>query len=303
MGIDFRNPFKPIGDAIHKGIDAGKKVVEAGVDAGKKVVDTTKDVFEGAVDKGKGVVDFVKGPSDDKPFDGHMVDVNGKTYPPGTPLSEIEPKGAGPVVIEVNGIGNHVGQQKNGMNDVARATGAKVVGIHNATEGLVKDVWQSALDKLNKGSNPAADSLANTVYGELQAGRPVHLMAHSQGGLVTARALEQVKQRLMVEDGLTKDQAEQKLSNIKVETFGGASWSYTDGPQYVHYVNMADPVPAALGAGPGINTGKGAVVHRFWDNHERFGDNHSLDKTYLAHRVPFEQARRNDFSNPGQHGL
>ena len=44
-------------------------------------------------------------------------------------------------------------------------------------------------DKLDKGTNPAVDTLADTLYTELKAGHDVQLMGYSQGGLITARAL------------------------------------------------------------------------------------------------------------------
>ena len=65
--------------------------------------------------------------------------------------------------------------------------------------------------------------MADTVYSELKAGRGVHLMAHSQGALVTSRALNDVAQRLRIEDGMSQSQVEKLMSKAKVETFGGAA--------------------------------------------------------------------------------
>lgn len=84
------------------------------------------------------------------------------------------------------------------------------------------------------------------------------------------------------------------MGNIRVETFGGAAPSYPNGPQYVHYVNRGDPVGMLVGLGPlGTGRGRGAQVHYFNDG---LGiPAHGFDR-YMNHRVPFEQARRGDFT-------
>lgn len=306
MGIDIKGALRSVGSVVSKGIEAGKTVTQA---VGKEV-SQVKDAFEGVVDKAQGVVNALTGKSADAKYDGALVDSTGKTYPPGTPLSQIEPKGSSkPTIIEVNGVGCAVANQTRDINAVEQLTGARVVGLHNATEGTVRDLTQALLDKLDLGKNLAADSLADTVYSELKGGQPVHIMAHSQGALVTSRGLEQVKQRLMMEDGMSKAEAEKLLDNVHVETFGGASSNFPDGPQYVHYVNRADIVPwIGVGGVPAesalMKPGRGAQIHYFTQHHpERIGDNHSLDKTYFLHRVPFAEARRGDFSHPGTQSI
>ena len=190
------------------------------------------------------------------------------------------------------------------MQNMADATGAKVIGLHNATEGMVNDLAQCVQDKLDKGNNPAVDSLADTVYNELKQGHDVHLMAHSQGALVTSRALNHVEQRMRIEDGMSQPDIEKAMSKLKVETFGGAAAHFPDGPQYVHYVNNKDIVPTWFGQGNGKGAddwlrdgGKGAVVRRFEDGAGITGS-HSIDNMYLKHRVPFDQARTQGNINP-----
>jgi hypothetical protein len=186
--------------------------------------------------------------------------------------------------------------QSREMQWIADRADAKVIGIHNATEGGGADFIQCAADKLDKGRNPAVDTLADTIYAELKAGRDVHLMGYSQGALITARALKDVANRLRIEDGLSQAQVEQVMSRLKVETFGGAAAVYPNGPQYVHYVNDKDFVPNAFGLGlPEIpvltHPGRGAVVHHFSE-----GENpHGLGATYLNHRVDFDDARAGRF--------
>ena len=243
-------------------------------------------------------------PPSDKQFDGHFVGANGQTFGPGTRLSEIPavtPAGGArnnETLIYVNGICTNVAGQTNSLQAIADTTGSRVIGVHNATEGFGSDVLQSLGDKLDIGRNPAVDTLADTVYNELRAGRDVHLMAHSQGALVTSRALQDVKNRLMLEDGMSRREAEALMNNIQVETFGGASRRYTDGPQYVHYVNRNDGVPQALGLrswlNPFAHAGRDAVTHYFRDGKPLVS--HGFEEFYLPERVPFEAARQGNFN-------
>jgi hypothetical protein len=278
------------------------------------VRNTPAELFEGAVNLVEGYASragiltppvfallevLAGGP--DRQFDGRFVGANGRTYSPSTPLSEVpavlprDGRATGETLIYVNGISTTKDGQFRSLQQIADRTGARVVGIHNATQGGFVDVIQSIGDTLDIGRNPAVDTLADTVYEEITSGRTIHLMAHSQGALITSRALTDVYQRLRIEDGLSRREAERLLSRVQVETFGGAAGSYPDGPRYVHYVNRRDPVAALFGLGPFANPlvrpGRGAVVRRFTE-----GDNaHGFEQTYLPRRVPFEQARRGDF--------
>ena len=70
----------------------------------------------------------------------------------------------------------------------------------------------------------------DTVYSELKAGPSAHLTAHSQGGLITSRALSDVARRLRVEGKLSRVDTEALMSNIKCETFAAAAGLFPDGP-------------------------------------------------------------------------
>jgi len=240
----------------------------------------------------------------DKQFDGHFVGANGQTFAPDTPFGEIPavtPYGGvrnNETLIYVNGIQTNVGGQANSLQAIADNTGSRVIGVHNATGSFVGDIVQSLGDKLDIGNNPAVDTLADTVYNELRAGRDVHLMAHSQGAIITSRALQDVKNRLMLEDGMSRSQAEALMNNIKVETFGGASRRFTDGPQYVHYVNRNDGVPQEFGLrswlNPFADPGRDAQTHYFREGKPFVS--HGFEEFYLPERVPFEQARQGNFN-------
>ncbi|HEX2271129.1 MAG TPA: hypothetical protein VHH35_16410 [Pyrinomonadaceae bacterium] len=244
----------------------------------------------------------------DTVHDGAFVGANGRTFAPNTPLNQIPavlPRNGqttNETLIYINGINTTKDAQAASLQAIADRTGARVIGIHNSTEGMVTDLRQCITDKLDLGRNPPVDTLADTVYNEIQAGRSVHLMAHSQGALITSRALKDVYQRLRIEDGLSRAEAERRLGQVKVETFGGAAGHYQDGPQYVHYINRDDPVPSLFGLGwdidrfnPTLDAGRGAQVHWFTDIHLNPIASHSFEGVYLERRVPFDQARRGDF--------
>ncbi|HEX9959395.1 MAG TPA: hypothetical protein VGB00_00515 [Pyrinomonadaceae bacterium] len=243
-------------------------------------------------------------PPPDTEFDGHFVGANGQTFSPETALSDVPavtPRGGvtnNETLIYVNGIKTNVQRQANSLQAIADRSGSRVIGIHNATQNSAADILQSLGDKLDIGNNPAVDTLADTVYNELRAGRDVHLLAHSQGAIITSRALQDVKNRLVAEDGMSRRDAENLMSNIKVETFGGASRRFPDGPRYVHYVNRNDGVPQAFGLrswlNPFAHAGRDAVTHYFREGRPLVS--HGFEEFYLPERVPFEQARRRDFN-------
>jgi hypothetical protein len=251
-----------------------------------------------------------KGGSDTQ-HDGYLVGPDGRTHRPGTPLDQVSP-GNGPVIIQVNGINTDLAGQRGEMARLQQQNpNARVIGIHNATEGFGRDILQSIRDLNGAGGNAATNSLRQTILGELRAGRPVHLVGYSQGAIITSRALSGVRDQLIqdhsravrtanprmserqVQAEATR-RAEAQMGNIRVETFGGAAPSYPNGPQYVHYVNRGDPVAMLVGLGPlGTGRGRGAQVHYFNDG---LGiPAHGFDR-YMNHRVPFDQARRGDFT-------
>jgi hypothetical protein len=257
-----------------------------------------------------GANDILAG-SDRRPdtiYDGVYVGANGRTFPPETPLNQIpavrprDGREPNETLIYINGINTTKEGQSASLQAIADRTGAQVIGIHNATEGMITDLGQCITDKLDRGRNPAVDTLAETIYSEIKAGHNVHLVAHSQGGLITSRALKHVYQRLRIEDGLSQAATERTLGRVKVETFGAAAGHYPDGPQYVHYINRDDPVPSLFGLGwdldrlnPTLHAGRGAQVHWFTDWHLNPIASHSFEDVYLPRRVPFDQARRGNF--------
>ncbi|MCP3136992.1 hypothetical protein [Pyxidicoccus xibeiensis] len=298
------------GNVVEGVKDAAGAVKNTAVAGGRKVgqfVDGFEDKVSSGAQAVAGALGF--GHKPDRVHDGKFLGAGGQTFSPDTPLSDVpavtprDNPNANHTILYVNGILTTKDAQANSLQSIADATGARVVGIHNATEGFAADLAECVKDKLDKGTNPAVDTLADTLYNELKAGRSVHLMAHSQGGLISSRALNDVYNRLRIEDGMSKEQAQQAMSQLNVETFGAAATRYPDGPNYVHYVNRGDPVPSLFGLGPVADKwnpiadgGEGSKVHHFNEFHLNPFDGHSFESVYLNRRVPFEQAREGDFN-------
>ncbi|HVE86541.1 MAG TPA: hypothetical protein VND93_26975 [Myxococcales bacterium] len=229
-----------------------------------------------------------------KSYDGMFLGAGGQIYnPASTSVADVpaikpqngEPKG---LTIYVNGVGAQPSNAIGEMQKYANTTGNQVVGVYNATEGSLKDIIQAAGDKFHIGHNPAADQLANLVHDTLRSGQPIHIAGFSQGGAIVERALSDVKNRLMLEDGMSKGDAERLMGNITAETFGGAGSNFVDGPKYTHYVNRADIVPQLFGVGmPLSHPGRGADVRTFnsWNPFSA----HSWDK-YMAQWRPPNQS-------------
>lgn len=321
MGLDIGNALSGIKDNIAATFDRIDDIPAKLADEAKQGLDAAGDFFRDAAENIGDVFasrtslatalnplslrlpDILPEPNPDKQFDGHLVGAGGQTFPPDTALADIPAvtPARGPrnneTLIYVNGIQTDVAGQSASLQAIADQTGSRVIGVHNATGTFIGDVLQSLGDKLDIGRNPAVDTLADTVYNELRAGREVHLMAHSQGAIITSRALTDVKNRLMLEDGLSREQAENLLNNVRVETFGGAARRYPDGPQYVHYVNRNDGVPQSFGLrswlNPFAHAGRDAVTHYFREG--RPVVSHGFEEFYLPERVPFERARQGDF--------
>lgn len=264
-------------------------------------------------------------------FDGAVIGAGGQVYPPGTDASTIpgvRPDDGTPFTGEriyyVNGIQNSASFQSQSIQNIANTTGAEVVGIHNSTEGIGADLMQCMLDKLPTfhQTNAATRALAVQIVKDLQAGRPVHLMAHSQGGLVTSGALTLAKEYLETVAPGNKADADKLLKTIKVESFGSAAASWPYGPQYVHYINENDSVPMITGLGrqdPAIRQenmgGDRAQIHMIRDDPRTPNPllwspetqlttleipAHDFNDGYLHHRQEWDvgHANSNDLSGP-----
>jgi hypothetical protein len=261
---------------------------------------------------------FSTTPPANLPHDGAVIGAGGATFEAPASLSAVpavkpegaEPEGKG---IYVNGVLNDVAYQSQSMQAIANQTHYEMVGVHNSVQ--VGGLWKAFRDRVNPLRIPAARTLMRLVKNELEAGREVHLFAHSHGAVVICNAMSRLK-KVLHRSGKSEAEISELLQQVKIETYGAASGRFPDGPQYVHYVNERDPVGRRLGLGtqswhdfweamkphtPALaerwlaRPGEGAVVHRFSERPAGTAGDYlptHVVKTYLSHRKPFSEARR-----------
>ncbi|WP_164013439.1 PE-PPE domain-containing protein [Pyxidicoccus trucidator] len=228
------------------------------VQAGTVVLDEATKVARGALK--------VDANADPKTYDGMYLGSDGYAYPPDKfSISEVPPfqpeqplASPTPTTYHVNGICTPPGSATGDAQKMANETGTNVVPIYNATEGLPADIAQTGMDRLGLGDNKAAQTLADAIYNDLQAGKKVNVTGYSQGGAIVASALREVDNRIkddmggfwgnlpILGDG-NRQKREELLGNINASMFAGAGKTFPDGPNYTFYVNKQDPVPTWLG--------------------------------------------------------
>ena len=190
-------------------------------------------------------------------------------------------------IVYVNGILNDLDTQHKSLHDIAEATGAEVIGVHNGTGGTVADIAQCAADKLDLLDNRAVDTLARVIEDAVRHSEVLNIFAHSHGALCTSRALNHAINDLE-RAGMNHHEILDRLANIHVQTFGGAAMTYPDGPQYVHHINTTDGVAAEFGYEHRLGfdftkaVDRVAKVDEFLDNRGPTGS-HALDPVYLDH--------------------
>lgn len=169
--------------------------------------------------------------------------------------------------------------------------------------GLTQDVLDCIDNIDSAGTEQAAHTQAALIHDSLSrdpAGT-VTLYAHSQGGLITQEGLTQARGALyseryaaLVTDGVPDAKAkseaaafaDKRMKSVSVVSFGTAESNWPSGPNYKHYTNTRDPVPALIQSvlsNRGVDTSKtGGPVDRFtaspsFDPMEA----HGMKETYL----------------------
>ncbi|HZL26318.1 MAG TPA: hypothetical protein VFC39_07300 [Acidobacteriaceae bacterium] len=178
-------------------------------------------------------------------------------------------------IAYVNGIDTDRATQCVTLQKIANMTCAPVLGVHNATNGTVKDLWQSHQDKnlIDKaragkafptfdGRNPAVDTLTDIMTNSVISGEPTALWAHSQGGDILSLASYQADTELKV-GGYPSG-----ISGLQATTMASAAQNYPPDLSATHFINIQDFVPTWLGIGKNpksdpANTGPNQNVIRF----------------------------------------
>ncbi|MCX6623337.1 MAG: hypothetical protein NTY38_20175 [Acidobacteria bacterium] len=187
------------------------------------------------------------------------------------------------------GTGFRDGGMCDGMQAVADAYCAEVVGIYNSTEGLFADLQESKNLIASANSDlPVVESLAGDIENQLRAGQPVNLVVHSEGGLITQQALKTAKRNLRLSDPPLSDaEVERMMKLISVDSYGTAVDGWPVGPEYRSFVNTADPVPRAIRGAqknfPAEVWKDSAIIKpvEFTDAHKNPIESHGLGGSYL----------------------
>ncbi len=144
--------------------------------------------------------------------------------------SEIAP---GVRIVAVNGILNNSEDARNFSENLSNHFGGNNVHYcYNSSHGFIMDLLECAAQKL--GFHTHSDEKLTQVIREqcqqVGKGGEVHLVAHSQGGLVTSSALAHLSQ--------------EHRSMLHVYTIGSASVINPEGLAQAHnYINSGDPIP------------------------------------------------------------
>ena len=201
-----------------------------------------------------------------------------------------------PLMFDVNGANGSPPAVARHIQELADTSQIAVIGIlyypTSATDPLV-----DALPLTSAG--PAVDTVQGVIETALQRGEPIHIRAGSAGTVVVREAIARVKESLM-RRGHRPGHRDQLLDLLRVETHGTVARDFPDGPRYIHYVNLFDPVPNSLGINSaGAHPGANAVLALFADRvrpidiglspeSEKFLSVHGTG-VYDRHRKPFDE--------------
>lgn len=99
-------------------------------------------------------------------------------------------------IVYINGIGTPRQSHAYTVKLISVVTGAVVIGIYNQSgdgeqPNILSDLVQCLGDKTGIGNNPATNTLAKCVYDSCVNGISLNIVAHSQGAIITSRAIRQ----------------------------------------------------------------------------------------------------------------
>lgn len=143
--------------------------------------------------------------------------------------------------VFVNGINTSLADHYEEGQRLSDQTGRVIVGVYNASGGMLRDLAQCLADKaLDIGANPAVATLKRIIkdYGNPKSqDAGLNIYAHSQGSIIVSEALRQVRDE------------RSPLGSISVTTFGNAMASIPQGLlEYHNYVFDSDLVPSSVGS-------------------------------------------------------
>lgn len=196
-----------------------------------------------------------------KIFDGALLGGGNSAYPRGTLLAEVAPTlpitlGTSSVppgkkpMLSFNGLNLDLEEHSDILKSMADAYNEPFVGVHNARQsGLMGEFLRGYHDALNSRSNPTIDTGRDILLEAAVRGESLNVVAFSHGGGIIAQAVHRT--RFVLEKmGWEPEKIQEALSKVNIETYGGASYKYPDGPNYKHFILKSDPVPFYFGVTP-----------------------------------------------------
>jgi hypothetical protein len=99
-------------------------------------------------------------------------------------------------IIYVNGIGTPMIAHAYTVKLISYVSGCGVAGIYNQSgdgfkEDPISDLVQCIGDKLGVSNNPATKTMAKAIFDSCVSGVYLNIVAHSQGAIITSRAVRQ----------------------------------------------------------------------------------------------------------------
>ncbi len=99
-------------------------------------------------------------------------------------------------ILYVNGIGTPMAAHAYSIKLLSVVSGAAVIGVYNQSgdgtdTNIVFDLVQCLGDKSGLSNNPATNTMAPAIYDACVSGVYLNIVAHSQGAIITSRALRQ----------------------------------------------------------------------------------------------------------------
>lgn len=184
-------------------------------------------------------------------YNGFYIGANGCIYDPDVvTINEVPPYGADvdlsktEVLWYVNGANWNVSKARFQLPRLAKAQQVPVVGIFNAANEDQENTETLPIDA----NHPTVMRLVNALLDNIFDINSVRVQGGSQGPRFIALALDVLRDKLQWQYGLQGESLTAVLRKIKVETMGGGHLIYPDGPRYVHYANLLDPVTWFAGA-------------------------------------------------------
>ncbi|MGA1190751.1 MAG: hypothetical protein ACO3XO_00570 [Bdellovibrionota bacterium] len=193
-----------------------------------------------------------------------------------------------PIRFCFNGLNTTVHEHFELLETLADFHEAPLIGVYSAKMKNVRGEFKRAInDSLDRRDNPTINTGRDLVLATILADEPLSLIGISHGCSILTKALNRAAFLLREQKGWSARKIEDAFALLTIETYGGATWSYPDGPDYRHYIYKPDPVPFTFGLTPLLlsSSEHHALQEHFQDSADSFFAGlqkfHSIVKMFL----------------------